>query len=276
MNPKTQYLICSDLDGSLLDHQYRWEEAKPALKKIKQASIPLILNSSKTFAELKDLVKELELGTPIICENGGVVGIPEQSPLARNLNEPSFMGYIMMHPSINRKYILEVAHHLRHQHTYPFSGFADWSDSEVSEHTGLNLAQAALSKRRSATEPILWEGSEEQLAEFESALAAKGIRVVRGGGFLHIMGQVDKSEGMRLITHLYSQTYPEKKWTVLALGDSENDLEMLSAADIAGVIPNAQGDILTPNAKHILHTKHPGPKGWNEIVIKALTNNIGQ
>ena len=270
-----RYLIFSDLDGSLLDENYQWTDAEPALKRIRAKGIPLILNSSKTFAELKHLVQELDLDTPMICENGGVIGIPEASPIAQQLTDPSFMGYIMLHPGVNRDFLLETAHRLRKKEAYLFQGFADWSDEEVSQFTGLSLASATQAKRRHATEPILWNDSAARLEQFTSDLQAQGIRLIKGGQFLHIMGQVNKGEAMRLVLHLYQQTFPDIPWRSLALGDSSNDLEMLCSADIAGVIPDLKGNKLTPNATHIVTTEHRGPKGWNEIVETVFKEKIG-
>jgi mannosyl-3-phosphoglycerate phosphatase len=269
------YLICTDLDGSLLDENYQWAEAQPALEKISANGIPLILNSSKTFAEIHGLVKKLKLETPIVCENGGVVGIPQSSPLAHQVEGASFMGYTVLYPGISREFILEVAGRLRDENRYRFRGFTDWSIQEVSEITGLTIAQAALAKRRHATEPILWEEGSDRLNAFEAALSSQGVRVVKGGRFLHLMGQVDKSAGMELVLGLYRKSFPDTRWVSLALGDSANDLEMLSAADIAGVIPDRHGNQLSPTAAQVVLTKLAGPRGWNEIVEHVLKEKTG-
>ena len=275
MNASLPYLIITDLDGSLLDGNYSWQDAQPALDRIRQEEIPLIFNSSKTFAELKGLVEAMDLGTPVICENGGVVGVPYDAPIAQFIREPAFMGYAIMHPGLNRKHILQIAHGLRTEFNYQFQGFADWSDEEVSHHTGLPVSEATLAKRRQATEPILWRDSEAALAEFEARLNQQGIRIVNGGRFRHLMGQVDKSEGLRVISHLYQQTYPDIPWKTIALGDSANDLDMLSAAHVAGVIPDHNGHLLEPQAAHVREAPFPGPKGWNALINHFLDERTG-
>lgn len=262
--------VCTDLDGSLLDHSYRWDDAKPALEELKKAGIPLILNSSKTLAEMVPLAKQLGLDTPLVCENGGVVAIPEQSPLAKDLPGVSFEGYMRLYPGVNRDYLLHEANSLREQLGYRYQGFSDWNAAEVAEKTGLNEHDAAASKFRFATEPILWSDSDRRLQEFRAELEHRGISLVQGGRFLHIMGQVNKSDGMAMLLHQYHKNQPETTWLVLALGDSANDLEMLSAADIAGVIPHMSGALLEPTSENVVHASLPGPAGWNEIVLNVL------
>ena len=49
------YIIFTDLDGTLLDHRtYTYEPALEALSVIKSHQIPLILTSSKTKAEIEN------------------------------------------------------------------------------------------------------------------------------------------------------------------------------------------------------------------------------
>jgi mannosyl-3-phosphoglycerate phosphatase len=266
--------VCTDLDGSLLDHAYRWEEARPALERLKDLRVPLILNSSKTFAELQTLAEELQLGTPLVCENGGVIAVPKDSELAAGVTGTQRDGYKLIYPGVNRKILLKIAHQLRREQGYRFTGFDDWSVEEVSQHTSLPPTDAVNAKSRHATEPILWQDSEEHKKEFTAALKQHGIRLVEGGRFSHIMGQVNKSEGMLYALNLYSTLLPNTKWTVLALGDSANDLEMLSCADIAGVIPSPSGERLQPSAPRVIEADHSGPQGWNDIVEQVLNERM--
>jgi len=50
------FLVFTDLDGTLLDHNtYGWEEAIPALELCRTRGVPVILVSSKTRAEMAAL-----------------------------------------------------------------------------------------------------------------------------------------------------------------------------------------------------------------------------
>ena len=74
---ETAWIISTDLDASLLDGNYVWDGAKAALKVIAEAGIPLILNSSKTLAEMHFYSQALRLSTPLIAENGTVIAFPK-------------------------------------------------------------------------------------------------------------------------------------------------------------------------------------------------------
>ncbi len=72
-------VVFSDLDGTLLDHDaYSWDAAKPALDRLAERDIPVVLASSKTAREVEILQEQMGLsGRPAIVENGaGVIGVP--------------------------------------------------------------------------------------------------------------------------------------------------------------------------------------------------------
>ena len=56
------YLIFTDLDGTLIDHQnYSLGANDKIIKKLTQNSHQVIINSSKTYSEIKKLINTLHL-----------------------------------------------------------------------------------------------------------------------------------------------------------------------------------------------------------------------
>lgn len=272
MSGGSKLLIVTDLDASLLDHNYSWAAARPALAKMKALGVPLVLNSSKTVAEMKDLAEELGTKAPVIAENGGILAVPlgmtEGKPLERSGD------YAIETTGLSRDHILSVAHSARSEHGFLFAGFADWTAEEVSVRTGLSLPKARRSQSRFATEPIVWDDTEARFKAFAKAIESEGVRILRGGRFFHLMGESDKADGLRSTRALYEKLYPEVTWKVVALGDSANDQAMLEAADIAVVIPHEDGPHIFPNAPKVVHASSSAAKGWNEAILKILDETV--
>ena len=65
--------IVSDVDGTLMDHSYDLTPAKETIKYLQKLSIPVILCTSKTAAEVKVIRKDLNLSDPYIVENGAAI-----------------------------------------------------------------------------------------------------------------------------------------------------------------------------------------------------------
>ena len=74
-------IIFTDLDGTLLDHDtYSWEPAAAMLAELQRRGIPVVLNSSKTLAELERLRGKLKLlGELVMFSTLNVVFEPMQS-----------------------------------------------------------------------------------------------------------------------------------------------------------------------------------------------------
>ena len=65
--------VVSDVDGTLMDHSYDLTPAKETIKLLQNLSIPVILCTSKTAAEVKVIRNELNLSDPYIVENGAAI-----------------------------------------------------------------------------------------------------------------------------------------------------------------------------------------------------------
>ena len=274
------FLIFTDLDATLLNHDYTWDEARPALDLIAEQQIPLILNSSKTLAEMYSITQQLGLTTPIIAENGGQVAIPTSaaisasSVLLENAVPHPRLPYLVSTKSPSRVDILSFVHALRDEKGYQFTGFADMNTDTISKHTGLDSASAELSADRFVTEPILWEDSEGNFEKFLIDVKSINVRAIRGGRFIHLMGPADKADGMDRVTAFYQNQYPDRSYQRIALGDSPNDEEMLNAADIAIVIPyGEEGHRIKSSAPKTILAEHSASAGWNESILSIINSN---
>lgn len=180
-------IIFTDLDGTLLDHHnYSWNAALPAMAKLSANGIPLILNSSKTAAEMRHLQRAMNIQAPFITENGAAVVIPAGC-LGRT--EEQVVNFGADHQQVLRTLMVQ------REEGALFRGFSDMSDKELAELTGLEEQEAARARQRLGTEPLVWEGSDQELGQFSAALEREGLRLVQGGRFWHAMGCFDKAEG---------------------------------------------------------------------------------
>ena len=260
------YLIFTDLDGTLLGHQnYAFDVALPALHRINQYKIPLILNSSKTRSEIISIRKDLHNNHPFVVENGAAVFIPGGIffDYSDNITEVIL--------GASRTDILQFIHQIREQQGYAFTGFADFTLEELMAETGLTEQQAMQAKDRSGSEPIEWQDSEKNLLLFKQNVERQGIKLLRGGRFLHVMGNTDKAQAMRFLVEIYRKQY-NHEFTTIALGDSQNDQLMLEQADIAGIIKTINGETLKLNqtGNTVLYSTMPAPKGWQEVMARIF------
>lgn len=271
--------IFTDMDGTVLGHHdYSYAPVLPVLQTLKAQRVPVVINSSKTFAELTTWMDKLGLEPPFIAENGGVIYLPAGEK--RVLGTP--------YPQIRA-----ILNSLRQAHGWEFLGFGDMSVDKLVEVTGLTHQDAKQAMQREVTEPVLWQDSDENLAIFESNLAIAGLRLVRGGRFYHVMGNHDKAKAMLTLVNSgqlsgHSNMLSDRdKVYIVALGDGKNDQAMLEAANVAVVLPAANFSCLeiTPAIKgvskkrclekrypeKVIYTQTPAPQGWSEAIEGLLS-----
>ncbi|WP_373492118.1 HAD-IIB family hydrolase [Parasphingorhabdus sp.] len=260
-------VIFTDLDGTLLDHDsYSAKPADRLIRQISEQSIGAVVPvTSKTRAELRALQRSIPLPLSIgVSENGSVIYAPDGYPFI-NTNEPQI---ILL--GIEYSGILDRIDNLPKNLRQHIIGFSDMSGTELSKVTGLELNDALLAKRREASEPFLWSGSDAELEELNLIMADFNIRIQRGGRFYHFTGQATKDLAMARIMGAFTERTPRADIISIALGDGPNDLGMIEAADIGVIMPNPEGVTIQSCKSHVRTASMPGPRGWAMAVAEII------
>jgi mannosyl-3-phosphoglycerate phosphatase len=261
-------ILFTDLDGSLLDHDgYSYTGAIPALKMIRRQAIPLVFVTSKTRGEVERLHGEMDIREPFIAENGGGIFFPAgyggfRIPGA--IEQGSFALILLGRPYAEIRRFVEGA-----RERYRIRGFGDMSLGEIVSITGLTPGQARLSKQREFTEPFRM-GDPEKLAALREEARVAGFKITRGGRFYHLIGIAqDKGEAVKRTMDIFRDNLGEELLSV-GLGDRPNDFPMLSAVDIAVLMPHPDGRYEDFTLPRLMKAPFPGSRGWNEAITGIL------
>ncbi|MBN2815414.1 MAG: HAD-IIB family hydrolase [Campylobacterales bacterium] len=259
-----KYLLFSDLDGTLLDHNsYDFSDANEALKLLQLKKIPLILATSKTFAEVLEIQKKLGIKQPFIVENGAGIFLPKDCEVLNGISSTKEWVKISKAKSYTelRKFFETL------QEQYPLRGFGDMDVTEVMELTGLNHLDASNAMSRNYSEPFLFE-NEAELETLQMKANRKGFAIVKGGRFYHLISRgIDKGSAVKQLTKIYEDFY-ECKCHTIALGDSANDFSMLRSVKTGVLIPLYDGSFAPLESSKIQRASYPGPKGWNSFIME--------
>lgn len=266
MTEHSHYVIFTDLDGTLLDHDtYSWAPAAPAIARVKKLGIPLIAISSKTLAELSHINAIDHLFDGLIGENGGVIRLGDQTE----------------QPGPATETIDAARDAIRAAVAAPVQSFRTVSPDIIADATGLAIDDAARAGDRFCSDPLIWQPDDADIATARTIAETFGLKLVRGGRFHTLCGPTDKGAAMARMVELLTQNgvLPSTGLTprTIALGDSANDATMLAAADFPIQIPQKHASVTTALIKDqkLIIAPEPGPSGWNAGVnslLDQLTN----
>lgn len=258
----TNWWIVTDIDGTLMDHNYDLKPALPTIKWLNELSIPVIPCTSKTAAEVRDLRKNIGLNDPFIVENGGAIYGNDPSS---NLEWELILGekYEKLRSKL-RLISLKLG--------YSLMPLNDLSQVEISELTGLTGKAIELALDRQWSVPFLNppDSDRKRLGEIASGL---GATIYQGNRMSHLLAK-GSHKGKAVIRLKEFLNQPDAK--IIALGDSQNDLPLLEIADKPIVVPGKEGPnpFLREGISSGKFSLAPAPHsaGWSLAVRKIISD----
>ena len=239
-------VVFSDVDGTLLDRDtYSWEAARPAVERLRQRRIPLVLCTSKTRVEVEHLRRELGIADPFIVENGSAIVFDDGGLTELGLPYSEI-----------RERLVRTG--------LSFSGYGDLSLEEICRLTGLDPEAARRAARREYSETLFrWQEG------LETALAAQGLFGVQGTRFFTVTGQgADKGRAVRLL--LAKLREDDAGLRSIGLGDSPNDAPMLAEVDVPVLVQRPGGVWAEIDLPGLRRVEGVGPVGVLEAVLGGV------
>ena len=290
-------VVFSDIDGTLIDiFTRKYGKSKELVKKLKESSIPVILCSSKTWAEQDVIRKDLGLESePFIIENGGAVIIPRSyfsgggagggggstdDDLKHHYGMRVVDGYSVIELGRSSAEIRKILQYVRRKTGIPFKGVSDLSIEELAKIVGMTPEEAERMSKRQYGETIL-EIDKTEKVKFEQALSKEGLQVIHGGRYFDVTAGNDKGKAVRILIDLYRKKLGDGT-IFIGIGDSANDAPMLKLTDIAILVQKYDGSWAevdnSNNIPHVVKAKGIGPAGWENAfatIIKEAEQTDG-
>ncbi len=270
--------IFTDVDGCILDPRtYRPGPSRSILRRLVRKGIPVVLSTSKTRAEVRNLYASLGVKLPAIIESGAAILLPpgsisladrSRSPVIRRTRDGKLV--VLASPITQvRAGFAEIQRIMRGE----VWGFGEMTAREIAKLTGLSRGEAERAQEREFDEPFVFTADpRSHQSAIRRVLARRGLAITRGGRFHHLHGRTDKGRAMRIVRR-WLDAHRDLRFRTVALGDSEHDLPLLREADVAVIVPRPGGNI-DPVLLHGLpaaqRAPRPGPAGWSAAVREIV------
>lgn len=247
MNPNNYQLICSDIDGTLLDKN---RELSPktimVFKKLKE-QFPLILISSRMPKSLKKLQEELQIEEhPLIAYNGSLILAENKIVFSQELPFT-----ILEQLS---EYVAQTSIHLslyhRDEWVVPQNDY--WAKREAHntkitpEILPLKETLNQWKKRKISAHKVMCMGAEKEIEVLYQKLQLHKdeINAYRSKSTYIEVSHIEQDKASAL-SLLLDQKYPETKMNnVVAFGDNYNDSTLIEKAGLGIAVSNAKEEVL--------------------------------
>ena len=267
------YIVFTDLDGTLLDHDtYGYEAALPGLKLLKKAGIPLIFCSSKTRREQEVLRQVLGISDPFIVEDGGAVFIEKGYFKMPDKHLRAKDGYQVLQFGRPYERIREAIAAVSHVTGLSLRGYGDATAEEVAKVTGLSPEEAALAKEREYEETLLTQLTRSDAEKLKEALTPLGLTLSRGGRFFSVKGPSNKGHAAMAVAKLFAKE--NRNLITVGIGDSANDLPLLSVVYIPVLVQKPKGRFQKIHLNGVKKIEGVGPVGWTRAVEMLLSGKL--
>jgi len=265
----SRMIILTDLDGTLLDRDtYSYSDAVDAMHLVRENNVPLVFCSSKTRAEQELYQRELCMHDPFIVEDGGGIFIEETYFSFPYTFHKTYNGYRIIELGRPYQEIRRIILQVATETGLNLRGYADLTAREVADLTGLDLQSAALAMDRAYQEKLVGNFDSEEIDVLSDALAKHGLVLTHGGRFYGVSGHPGKGKAVRELASLYQRQRGDI-YTV-GIGDSHNDLDLLSVVDMPVLIKKKNGTWEDMDIPDIRRVDGIGPAGWNTFVLQLL------
>lgn len=127
-----RFLVFTDLDGTLLDHDtYSFDAALPALRLLEKENIPLVINTSKSRGEIEMYRSLLGNRHPFVSENGGGIFIPDGYFSRKFRYGRASDGYLVIESGTSRETLRVVLKSVASETGIRLRGISDMSLPEI-------------------------------------------------------------------------------------------------------------------------------------------------
>jgi mannosyl-3-phosphoglycerate phosphatase len=264
-------VVFSDLDGTLLDRvTYSYDKALPTIEYLREKEIPIVFCSAKTRMEQEVYRHKLKVFHPFVVENGGAIFIPtDYFPFSFDFRK-TIKGFLVIEFGTPYEKIRESLDKIRQENKLNFRGYGDMSIKEIAGLTGLDEESAELASKREYTETIIFDATDKEVEMALQKIKQGGLDYAEGGRFYEVMVGNDKGKATAVLIGLYRRLWG--KVTTIGIGDSLNDLPMLSTVDSPVLVQKPEGVWEQISLPQLYKIEGIGPEGWIRAIRELVIN----
>ena len=259
-------IIFTGLDEMLLSvNELDYQPITAAFQELQQKNIPVIPVTTRTRAEVEELLAKFNLITSFIVEHGSGIFLP---PNNSNFTSPQTsvldnyhlhqLGCSYTEARAGLKVVQEEINKI-------LRGFGDLDEGNIQSLIDCSKAAARKAKAREFSEYFLTPNKLE-IKQLQEIAEEYGFKILPGDNLSLIIGQgASNRQAIQWLVENHQAT-ADKTLQTIGLGCTEQDLAMLETVDIPVIIPTSEGVHPCFADKDWQIAANTGALGWLESI----------
>lgn len=228
-------LVASDIDGTLINSKKELTRGTVfAAEAARNSGIVFTFSTGRPIQGLTKFIHLVSPGAPVVTYNGAVVLFPEDGRVLYELSmAPSAAEEVIRRGTDAGATVMAWSHGMLYASVFNEQSEKYRLISGVESHPLSDPASLA----RSGVTKVMWLDTPDRALEHSRNIAVDGTRsCISQPGYLELMNSsVSKSAGLKMAAEYLGIRREE----IIALGDSDNDIDMLEWAGLGVAMANA-------------------------------------
>ncbi len=215
MSTNPGLVVFSDVDAALTEPAH--PAVRDAVDLLSRKGVALVLCSSRTRAELEQILHPLSNPHPFVCEYGEAAFVPRGYFPLEISNARDVAGYEAIEFGRSYQTVVETLERAALRTGVPVRGFHDMSVEEVAYECRLPLLTARLAKLRDYGEFFRVLNPQGASGRLFSALEAARLHCIPGARYHFVGGTADLSLGVSTLCTLYRRAFGVARFAGITL-----------------------------------------------------------
>ena len=239
------------------------------LELLQQRQISLIPVTDNTRPEVEILLKQIELDSPFVVENGSAIFVPQENQNFALADSESLDTYNYRQLGCSYTEARAALKVVQEEISKILRGFGDMDDSDIQSLLGGSISVARRTKAREFSEYFLTP-SRIPIEKLQQVALEYGFQIIAEDQLSLIKGSnADSIKAIKILISSFKGS--AEKITTVGLGSTNKDLSWLTAVDIPIVIPNDSAIQTNLSNEDWQTASEPGFIGWINSIKKILS-----
>ncbi len=267
-------MLFTKLENCLLDPRTdSFSAAEEAIAELEHRSIPWVIFSGRTRAQLEPLRRKIGHRHPFVSENGAGLFLPQDYFHIGVEGSTRAGGYQLVPMGTPYSETCAALEDIAAEAGIEIASLQQMKPQETVQNLGLRPNEAKQARQREFEEQFfIVAASPKETEDFIALAGQRGFTAQAGEPLWRFSSVPDAGRAARQLAKLY-RTAKRERFQIVGIGSSDSDLPMLAAANKQYMLERPDENLQARKERKAVQLEYAGAAGsanWGKLVLEVL------